>query len=60
MKVDRSKAVTQVLDGHAYFFCSEHCRHAFQADPATNRRSGGQPIVAEQHGGNCAHAGIDA
>jgi uncharacterized membrane protein YraQ (UPF0718 family) len=26
MKVDRSKAVTAVRDGHTYFFCSEHCR----------------------------------
>lgn len=33
MKVDRSKAVTENLGGHTFYFCSEHCRHAFAADP---------------------------
>jgi hypothetical protein len=34
MTVDRSKAVTKELGGETYYFCSEHCLHAFEADPA--------------------------
>ncbi len=33
MKVDRDKAVTKEAGGRAYCFCSEHCLHAFEADP---------------------------
>jgi YHS domain-containing protein len=33
MKVDRAKAVTKELGGASYYFCSEHCLHAFEADP---------------------------
>jgi uncharacterized membrane protein YraQ (UPF0718 family)/YHS domain-containing protein len=33
MKVDRSKAVTARVEGETYFFCSEHCRSAFEAEP---------------------------
>ena len=33
MTVDRGKAVTTQRDGHTYYFCSEHCQHAFKADP---------------------------
>jgi uncharacterized protein len=33
MKVDRAKAVTAEHDGHTYYFCSEHCRARFEADP---------------------------
>jgi hypothetical protein len=33
MTVDRGKAVTKQLDGHTLYFCSEHCLHAFEADP---------------------------
>src|SRR5450755_163672 len=33
MKIDRSKAVTQHAAGQTHYFCSEHCRHAFEADP---------------------------
>jgi uncharacterized protein len=29
MKVKRSNAVTLERDGHVHYFCSEHCRHAF-------------------------------
>jgi uncharacterized protein len=29
MKVKRSNAVTLERDGHIHYFCSEHCRHAF-------------------------------
>lgn len=33
MKVDRDKAVTKELGGETYYFCSNHCLHAFEADP---------------------------
>ncbi|MGH2868474.1 MAG: permease [Solirubrobacteraceae bacterium] len=33
MKVDRDKAVTKQVGGQTYYFCSTHCRHAFEADP---------------------------
>jgi YHS domain-containing protein len=33
MTVDRTKALTAEHAGHTYFFCSEHCRQAFEADP---------------------------
>src|SRR6476620_4576049 len=34
MTVDRAKAATLEVDGHTFYFCSEHCRHAYAADPA--------------------------
>jgi uncharacterized membrane protein YraQ (UPF0718 family)/YHS domain-containing protein len=30
MSIDKATALTAERDGHAYYFCSEHCRHAFQ------------------------------
>jgi YHS domain-containing protein len=33
MKVDRAKAVTKQLGAETFYFCSAHCRHAFEADP---------------------------
>jgi hypothetical protein len=33
MKVDRSKAVRLDHGGRTHFFCSEHCRSKFEADP---------------------------
>jgi uncharacterized membrane protein YraQ (UPF0718 family)/YHS domain-containing protein len=33
MKVDKSKAARVVHDGHTYYFCSEHCKHRFEASP---------------------------
>jgi uncharacterized membrane protein YraQ (UPF0718 family)/YHS domain-containing protein len=41
MKVDRSKALTGEHAGRAYYFCSEHCLHAFQSEP--NRYAGSRP-----------------
>jgi uncharacterized membrane protein YraQ (UPF0718 family) len=34
MKVDRAKAVVRRADGRTTYFCSEHCAHAFERDPA--------------------------
>jgi YHS domain-containing protein len=33
MTVDRAKAVTKELAGETYYFCSDHCLHAFEAAP---------------------------
>jgi uncharacterized protein len=33
MKVDRGKAVTKQFGGRTYYFCSDHCLHAFEANP---------------------------
>jgi uncharacterized membrane protein YraQ (UPF0718 family)/YHS domain-containing protein len=33
MTVDRDKAVTKEFGGRTYYFCSDHCLHAFEADP---------------------------
>jgi uncharacterized protein len=33
MKVDRQKAVTKDFGGETYYFCSDHCLHAFESDP---------------------------
>jgi YHS domain-containing protein len=33
MRVDRSKALRVLHAGRSYFFCSEHCREQFEADP---------------------------
>jgi uncharacterized membrane protein YraQ (UPF0718 family)/YHS domain-containing protein len=34
MKVDRAKALTKELGGETFYFCSEHCLHAFEIDRA--------------------------
>src|SRR3954453_6175300 len=31
MKVDKSKALTLEVDGKTVYFCSEHCRHSYEA-----------------------------
>jgi YHS domain-containing protein len=33
MKVDRSKAIRREFGDEVFYFCSEHCLHAFEADP---------------------------
>jgi uncharacterized membrane protein YraQ (UPF0718 family)/YHS domain-containing protein len=33
MKVDRSKAVTKEFAGQTFYFCSQHCLHAFEVEP---------------------------
>jgi uncharacterized membrane protein YraQ (UPF0718 family)/YHS domain-containing protein len=38
MKVDRAKAATTTYRGKAFYFCSDHCLHAFQADPGAHVR----------------------
>ncbi len=43
MKVDRAKALPATHAGQTHYFCSEHCRHSFQADPA--RYTGRTPAI---------------
>jgi uncharacterized membrane protein YraQ (UPF0718 family)/YHS domain-containing protein len=50
MKVDRDTAKRLQVDGHTYFFCSDHCRHAFQADPQRYLRAGRHLAEAEAAG----------
>jgi uncharacterized membrane protein YraQ (UPF0718 family)/YHS domain-containing protein len=51
MKVDRARAVRKEIDGETLYFCSDHCWHAFEADP-DHYRHGGAPHEHAQH----AHA----
>jgi YHS domain-containing protein len=44
MSVDRGKAVTKELGGETYYFCSEHCLHAFEADPRRYIQRDGRPV----------------
>ena len=43
MKVDRSKAVRKEVAGETLYFCSEHCWHAFEANPERYRVAGTAP-----------------
>jgi uncharacterized protein len=43
MKVDRSKAITKDFGAERFYFCSEHCLHAFEADSST--RAGHLPAA---------------
>lgn len=33
MTVDENTAIGTVYKGQKYYFCSEHCKHSFVADP---------------------------
>jgi uncharacterized membrane protein YraQ (UPF0718 family)/YHS domain-containing protein len=47
MKVDRAKAVVRESGGETYYFCSEHCAHAFESPQQVHRHN---------HGSEAAHA----
>jgi uncharacterized protein len=51
MKVDRAKAVRLEHFDHTYYFCSEHCRSRFEADPEAYIRGGAgrEPAVGHAH-----------
>jgi uncharacterized membrane protein YraQ (UPF0718 family)/YHS domain-containing protein len=53
MKVDREQAVTKEFGGEMFYFCSDHCLHAFEAAP-DKYRSGKAPAPADH--GHAAHA----
>jgi uncharacterized membrane protein YraQ (UPF0718 family)/YHS domain-containing protein len=54
MKVDRAKAIREHVAGETYFFCSEHCLHALQAEP--ERYLDGDPAHSPADAG-ARHAG---
>jgi hypothetical protein len=56
MTVDRAKAVAKDLDGQAFYFCSNHCMHAFEADPGQYVDGRGRPIAQRADHGAHAHA----
>jgi uncharacterized protein len=46
MTVDRAKAVTKEKDGRTFYFCSDHCLHAFEAEPERYLHGHGKPVEA--------------
>jgi len=52
MKVDRAKALTLEHGGRTVYFCSEHCRGQFQADP--------ERYVTKGHGPSEARVATDS
>jgi YHS domain-containing protein len=38
MTVDRNKPVTKEFGGRTYYFCGDHCMHAFETDFDKSRR----------------------
>jgi uncharacterized membrane protein YraQ (UPF0718 family)/YHS domain-containing protein len=53
MQIDRSKAVRLEHEGTTYFFCSDHCRSQFEADPAGYTE--GKRTPAGAHAAGHAH-----
>jgi uncharacterized membrane protein YraQ (UPF0718 family)/YHS domain-containing protein len=52
MKVDRAKAIRLQHFDHAYYFCSEHCRAKFEADPDAylhHAPAGHEPAAGHAH-----------
>jgi uncharacterized membrane protein YraQ (UPF0718 family)/YHS domain-containing protein len=49
MKVDRAKAVAKEFGGETYYFCSEHCLHAFEAGSATAHHNDHEGEVVHAH-----------
>jgi YHS domain-containing protein len=47
MKVDRARAVTTELGGQTYYFCSEHCLHAFEAGSHDARAYSQHDLVSQ-------------
>ena len=48
-RIDRSKALRAVHAGRTYYFCSEHCRSQFEANPDGYTRKGPAEITAAGH-----------
>jgi uncharacterized protein len=51
MKVDKAKATRMNFGDEIFYFCSEHCLHAFEVDPIGRGGSvaSGEPKAAETH-----------
>jgi uncharacterized protein len=50
MRVDRDKAVRMEFAGETFYFCSEHCAHAFEVDPAEDVNKQPTPTEAKAAG----------
>jgi len=46
MKVDRAKAVTKDFNGQTFYFCSQHCLHAYETAQDHEDHGGGPPVEA--------------
>ena len=53
MTVDRDKAVTKAFGGRTYYFCADHCLHAFEADP--EKYLTGTAPAARDHAAHARH-----
>jgi YHS domain-containing protein len=42
MKVDRAKAIRMDFGGESFYFCSQHCLHAFEVD---SHKAGNEPVA---------------
>jgi uncharacterized membrane protein YraQ (UPF0718 family)/YHS domain-containing protein len=50
MTVDRAKAVRKDFAGETFYFCSQHCLHAFETNPAESQEHGStRPHAAAAH-----------
>ena len=49
MKVDRAKAIAKEFGGETYYFCSEHCLHAFETGSATAHHNDHEGEVVHAH-----------
>jgi P-type Cu+ transporter len=69
MTVDEAPALRAERDGHAFYFCSEHCRQKFLSTPATPEQEGKpqgkaiytcpmHPEIEQDHPGPCPKCGM--
>jgi YHS domain-containing protein len=49
MKVDKAKAVTKEFAGETFYFCSQHCLHAFEQDPDRYLHGSEERVHAHAH-----------
>jgi uncharacterized protein len=49
MKIDRGKAIKREFGGETFYFCSEHCLHAFELEPDRYRGKGSVGGEAHAH-----------
>jgi uncharacterized protein len=49
MKVDRVKAIRMDFGEETFYFCSEHCLHAFEVSPHSHRDAGRKTMSAGSH-----------
>src|SRR5437868_1447989 len=60
MAVDPASALSHTYEGREYFFCSEHCRDRFKADPAKCINTSPQADAPSQHVGHHHEASATA